>query len=141
MDIQAQTSGGSGTGTCTCGVNKYAVGKECRFLPKTQWVLPKRRWVLPETRRLLAMLDSAYINIRSVYEYAGRCKKCRKCNIKSANDNYYFSGRRTLLIFLVVCVYGVVDGEMQAAALLALECPTGNEVANINHITQFADVL
>ena len=42
---------------------------------------------------------------------------------------------------LVVCVVGVVGGEVEAAALLALQGPTGNEVAYIDHVAELADVL
>ena len=36
---------------------------------------------------------------------------------------------------------GIVDGEVESAALLALEGPAGDEVAHVDHVTQFADIL
>jgi hypothetical protein len=38
-------------------------------------------------------------------------------------------------------VDGVVDGVVKAATLLALEGPTGNEVAHVDHVSQFTDIL
>ena len=43
-------------------------------------------------------------------------------------------------LMLIVSVMGVISGEMQATALLALQCPTGDEIAHINHVTQLTDV-
>jgi hypothetical protein len=34
----------------------------------------------------------------------------------------------------------IVGGEVEAAALLALQGPAGDEVAHVNHVAQFADV-
>ena len=59
-------------------------------------------------------------------------------------DEQSFKGRDTSLqhtLFLVVSVDGVVDGVMEAAALLTFEGPAGDEVAHIDHIAQFADIL
>ena len=43
-------------------------------------------------------------------------------------------------LVLVVSVFGVVDGVVQAAALLALERLAGDEVAHVNHVAQLANV-
>ena len=76
------------TGTCTCRVDKYAVGKERRFSFKTRWVLEKTQRVLRKNRPLLTMPSVNRINIHPVYNYTAGCKKCKKCNIKRTNDNY-----------------------------------------------------
>ena len=44
-------------------------------------------------------------------------------------------------LFLVVSVDGVVSGEVETTALLALQSPAGDEVADVDHVTQFTDVL
>lgn len=35
---------------------------------------------------------------------------------------------------------GIVGREVQSTALLALQCPAGDEVADIDHVTELADV-
>ena len=44
-------------------------------------------------------------------------------------------------LFLVVGVDGVVGGEVEAAALLALEGEAGDEITHVDHVAEFADVL
>jgi len=41
---------------------------------------------------------------------------------------------------LIVGVEGIVGGEVEAAALFAFEGPAGDEIADINHVAQLADV-
>ena len=45
------------------------------------------------------------------------------------------------VLFLVVGVDGVVGGEVETAALLALEGEAGDEIAHVDHVAEFADVL
>ncbi len=45
------------------------------------------------------------------------------------------------VLFLVVGVDGVVGGEVEATALLALEGEAGDEIAHVDHVAEFADVL
>ena len=45
------------------------------------------------------------------------------------------------LLFLVVSVDRVVGGEVEAATLLTLQGPAGDEITHIDHVAQFADVL
>ena len=45
-----------------------------------------------------------------------------------------------LSLFLVVGVFGVVDGVVQSAALLALDGLARDEIAHVDHVAQFAEV-
>ena len=47
---------------------------------------------------------------------------------------------RAILLLLVVGVQRIVGCEMQTSALFALQCPTGDEIAHIDHISQFTNV-
>ena len=51
----------------------------------------------------------------------------------------YDSLKKTL--FLVVSVNRVVDGIVKTTALLALDSHAGDEVTNIDHITELAEIL
>ena len=45
------------------------------------------------------------------------------------------------VLFLVVGVDGVVGGEVEATALLAFKGEAGDEIAHVDHVAEFADVL
>ena len=45
------------------------------------------------------------------------------------------------VLFLVVGVDGVVGGEVEATALLAFKGEAGEEIAHVDHVAEFADVL
>ena len=45
------------------------------------------------------------------------------------------------VLFFVVGVDGVVGGEVEATALLAFKGEAGDEIAHVDHIAEFADVL
>ena len=38
-------------------------------------------------------------------------------------------------------MHRIVGGEVQSAALLALDGPAGDEIAHVDHVAQFADIL
>ena len=44
-------------------------------------------------------------------------------------------------LFLIVGVEGIVSSEVKPSALLALQSPTSDEIAHIDHIAQLADIL
>ena len=44
-------------------------------------------------------------------------------------------------LLLVMRMLGIVDGVVQTTTLLALQCLTGDEIAHIYHVTQFANVF
>ena len=44
-------------------------------------------------------------------------------------------------LLLVKGMFGVVDGVVQSAALLAFEGLAGDEVTDVDHVAEFADVL
>ena len=45
------------------------------------------------------------------------------------------------ILYLIVGVDGIVGSEVEAATLLALQGPAGDEITHIDHIAQFTDVL
>ena len=45
------------------------------------------------------------------------------------------------VLFFVVGVDGVVGGEVEATALLAFKGEAGDEIAHVDHVAEFADVL
>jgi hypothetical protein len=44
-------------------------------------------------------------------------------------------------LLLIVCVFGIIDGVVQPAALFALDGLAGDEIADVDHVAEFADVL
>src|SRR5574344_898427 len=43
-------------------------------------------------------------------------------------------------LFLVVSMYRIIDGVMQSATFFTFQCATGDEITDMNHIAEFADV-
>ena len=49
--------------------------------------------------------------------------------------------RRYFFSLGIKCVFWIIDGIVQTTAFLAFECLTRDEIAYVDHVSQFADVF
>ena len=75
------------------------------------------------------MIEFAICNMQMYYVNLGALiEKRRGC---SQSNNLFL----TICHLFIVSVYWIVCGVMQSSTLLALQSPTGDEVAHVDHIT------